>query len=435
LFILVILFSTALASAADPVVRLEADPESPWVGQKVVLKLDVLGADGWAQLKKAGGTEVQGGYLLHLESQGTRLNEVIEGVSYSGQRYEFLFFAQRGGALTIPEMTIDVEVKRWGAESKTETTRLLTPSLNLTIKEPPGAEKLDGLTSTAEFSATQNWTPTVESLTVGDAIVREILLTAEDVTGMAFRPLAPTDIAGISTYLSEPTVDDSYNRGILVGTRQEKLTYVFEQAGSYQLPGLSYSWWNTSSEKLETVTLNGLSIEVQGGAAEQSADSFEGAKEFSFKSLLWVLGLVIISAAVVYHYRETVIRLIRSWHTAYQESERSYFRKVKSAAQLGNPQLMMRATLQWLDRLGGEDEPARLDLFLIRYSDASGKKIYGELAATHYGKTDTQQMLKFYAVLAASRSRWREERRRKKKIDLLLPQVGLSTSNTNKTMN
>ena len=79
---------------------------------------------------------------------------------------------------------------------------------------------------------------------------------------MAFRPLDPSDAEGISTYLSEPTVDDSYNRGTLVGTRQEKLTYLFERAGSYTLPDQSYNWRNTSSEKLETVILTGLSVEV-----------------------------------------------------------------------------------------------------------------------------------------------------------------------------
>ena len=434
ILILVLLGTTASSLAAEALVRLEADPESPWVGQKVVLKLDVLGADGWAQLQKAGGAEIPGGYLLRLESQGTRLNEVIEGVSYSGQRYEFLFFAQRGGPLTIPEMAIDVEVKTWGADSGTETIRLMTPSLDLSVRQPPGTEQLDGLISTTEFSITQNWAPAVESLNVGDALVREISLTAVDATGMAFNPLIPADIAGISTYLSQPTVEDSYNRGTLVGKRQEKLTYVFEEAGSYTLPNLSYNWWNSDDEKLETITLAGLSVEVQGGTAELSAGSVQNAKEFSFKSLLWVLALVIISAVSIYRYRATVVSRVNAWQRTYYESEKIYFRKIKPAAQRGDSDAVMRTTMQWLDRLGTQYEPARLDRFLSQYSDASGRMVYDELVSRNYGEEESRQLLRFFDVLATARSRWRREGRIKKKIEQLLPQVGLSASNANNTM-
>ncbi len=434
LCITAIIFSTALAWGTEPVVRLAADPESPWVGQKVVLKLDVLSADGWAQLKKAGGTEIRGGYLLRFESQGTRLNEVIEGVSYSGQRYEFLFFAQRSGPLTIPEMEIDVEVKRWGADSDMENTRLTTPPLQLSVRQPPGAEQVDGLISTTGFSATQSWTPTVESLTVGDALIRKISLTAEDATGMAFRPLDPSDTEGISTYLSEPILDDSYNRGTLVGARQEKLTYVFERAGIYTLPDLSYNWWNTSSEKLETITLTGLSVEVQGGDMGQSQGLVEEKGGFSTRSLLWIIGLVAVLAAAVYRSRTTLLGLIHSWQRAFQEAEWSYFRKVKSAARQGNPELMMRAVLQWLDRLATEDQPARLDLFLNRYSDASGRGIYDEYAATPYGAVNTPLLQQLCSVLAASRSRRRKERKVRKKADSILPEVGLGGSGSHENM-
>ena len=431
---LCLLASSNSALAADALVRLVAEPESPWVGQKVVLKLDVLAADGWAQLKKTGGNEIKGGYLLRFESQGTRLSETIEGISYSGQRYEFLFFAQRGGAVTIPEMAIDVEVKTWGADSKTETTRLMTPTLNLSVREPPGTGQLDGLISTTDFSATQKWTPTGESFTVGDAIVREISLKAADVTGMAFLPLSSSENEGISTYLSEPAVEDSYNRGTLVGKRQEKLTYVFERGGSYVLPELSYHWWNTSAEKLETITLTGLSVEVQVSAAGPPSSSVAKVNEFSLRSLLWVIGLLTLAVVIAYRYRVPLLNRVRDWQRAYHESEKNYFRKIKAAVQQGDTQKLMCTIMQWLDRLDTEPEPARLDRFLNRYSDAAGWKVYDDFVSTSYAELDKQHCQNLYDVLAAARSRWQKEKRVRKKIEILLPQVGLSTSSTNNIM-
>ena len=93
---------------------------TPMQPQRIVALLVLfagIAADGWAQLKKTGDVEIKGGYLLRLESQGTRLNETIKGVSYTGQRYEFLFYAQRGGKLSIPEIVVDLEIKSWEVSS------------------------------------------------------------------------------------------------------------------------------------------------------------------------------------------------------------------------------------------------------------------------------------------------------------------------------
>lgn len=79
-----------------------------WVGQRVVLQVDVLARDGWAQIKSARDFEVPGAYVVRLQTQGTRLNETIAGVEYAGQRYELSLFAQKGGKITVPTIPIDV---------------------------------------------------------------------------------------------------------------------------------------------------------------------------------------------------------------------------------------------------------------------------------------------------------------------------------------
>ena len=118
------------ALAAEPIIlRTSVTPEEAWLGQKVVLHVDVLARDGWAQLKKVGDAEVGGAYLLRLESQGTRLSETIEGDTYTGQRYERMLFAQRAGEITVPPLPVDVEVKTWGAGADSRIHRMSTPQI------------------------------------------------------------------------------------------------------------------------------------------------------------------------------------------------------------------------------------------------------------------------------------------------------------------
>ena len=230
------LFSDHVLAAEAILLRTAVTPEEVWVGQKVLLHVDVLAKNGWAQLKKVGDAEVDGAYLLRLETQGTRLSETIEGDSYTGQRYEFMLFAQRDGKLTVPPVPVDVEVKTWGAGGGTRILRMWLPLVEFVTRTPPGAEGLSGLISTTDLTANQNWDPETESPMVGDALKRTISLRAKDVSGMAFAPMLHGKIENLGIYPGEPAVEDKFARGDLTGTRVETVTYVFEHAGDFEIP-------------------------------------------------------------------------------------------------------------------------------------------------------------------------------------------------------
>lgn len=74
-----VLLSARPTATPEPLIlRNSVTPDDPWVGQKVVIQVDILTSDGWAQLKKVRDTEVKGAYLLQLQTQGTRLSETVE---------------------------------------------------------------------------------------------------------------------------------------------------------------------------------------------------------------------------------------------------------------------------------------------------------------------------------------------------------------------
>ena len=101
-------------SAADEgvVLRASIEPKAGiWVGQQVRLLIDVLGRDGWAQIRKFHPFEVSGASVLQVESQGTRLTDTVSGATWTGQHYEWLVFPQRAGAIAIPPIVVDVETK------------------------------------------------------------------------------------------------------------------------------------------------------------------------------------------------------------------------------------------------------------------------------------------------------------------------------------
>ena len=85
--------------------------------------IEVLGADGWAQITDMGEFEIPGTYVMRTESQGTRLSETIRGTSYTGQRYQLSVYCQRAGRLEIPALPVTVTVKQWGVNAARDTAR------------------------------------------------------------------------------------------------------------------------------------------------------------------------------------------------------------------------------------------------------------------------------------------------------------------------
>ena len=141
----------AWGSAESPAILLRANIRSEgdlWVGQRLLLHVDVLGRDGWAQIPSLPPFEVPGAYVVRAESQGTRLSESVAGESYTGQRYQLSLYAQRAGAITVPPVPVVVEVKSWGAHSETTRKHMTTPEVTVEVRIPPGAEGVEGLVST-----------------------------------------------------------------------------------------------------------------------------------------------------------------------------------------------------------------------------------------------------------------------------------------------
>lgn len=421
-FALAFIFLGNTSQAADDILfRTNVTPEDPWVGQQTLLKIDVLAKDGWAQLKKVGDLEIDGTYVMRLESQGTRLNEVIDGDSYTGQRYEFMIFAQRDGNLTLPATVVDVEIARWGAGGGKNQQRMSLPVVEFTARTPPGGEGLHGLVSTSSLTASQDWDPATEDTKVGDALQRSVTLHAADVSGMAFAPLQHTEIDGVGIYPGEPTVEDKFNRGDLSGTRIEKVTYVFERTGDVQIPALVFSWWNVRNSELQQVELPGRSLQVAAGAPNESATAGGAVSDQKSRPAWFVLGAVALAVVFALLFGGSLMRRLATWREARKDSETAYFRQVMASSRIGDQAAVLRCTMRWLDRINTSSDPARLDQFLLKYGDEQTRKTASELSDTLGSLTDKSHVTLLANGLKRARTRWLRALKQQKRAEAVLP--------------
>ncbi len=412
----------------DPVLAAEAiilrssvAPEDAWLGQKVILHVDVLAKDGWAQLKKVSEAEVHGAYLLRLETQGTRLSETIEGSNYTGQRYEFMLFAQREGTLTVPPVPVDVEVKTWGAGASTRIHRMSTPLIEFVTRTPPGAEGIRGLISTTRLTANQAWQPENDSPKVGDAIKRTITLRAEDVSGMAFTPMLHSKIENLGIYPGEPTVQDKFARGDLIGTRVETVTYVLERPGETEIPGVVLTWWDVDAEELRRIELPGLSLRVAGSATAESMAHEPSAQQQNTRLLWSALLVVLFTAVIALRFGGRAADRWIAWRKARSEREAVYFQRIARSARSGDQEAVLRDTMRWLDRINDDSRPARLDQFVQQYGDARVDEAASDLTHRLAPKRDKADIATLISGLTAARKRWQQAQRGRRRVTGILP--------------
>lgn len=346
-----LLFTSIVSAAEAPevVVRASVEPEKAWVGERVRLRVDVLGRDGWASIGKVRDFEVPGVYVVNTGGQGVRLQETIQGQSYSGQQQEVSLFPRRSGTIEVPAIPVDVVVRTFGAAGTAVTHRVESPAVTFEVLLPPGAEGTQELVSSSDLTALQAWAPEQETFMVGDAIERTVTFEADGVSGMAFAPLNHEPIPGVGIYPEQPEVEDRTDRGALKGRRTESVSYVFESQGQVTLPDVALTWFDLGSGTLKTEKLDGLVLDIAPNP--EAAVAGGTAVGPSSRSRAWSLLALVAALAigVLWCLRRRLAEAWTRWCMARRESEAAYFARFHKAARSNDPVASYNALMQWLD--------------------------------------------------------------------------------------
>ena len=182
----------AAFAAPDVVVRESADPAKGAVtGQRVAIYVDVLFRDLMAHPPRVEIPDVTGAQIFRFETQGSTMRETIDAASYVGQRFEFAFYARRAGDFTVPPAEVTL-LDREGAA----TGNAKGAALTIGVATPPGVIASEPIVATESMKLEQSWSPDPKGPhKPGDAIVRTLIRTAEDVPALAFAD-PPLELAG-----------------------------------------------------------------------------------------------------------------------------------------------------------------------------------------------------------------------------------------------
>ena len=234
-------------------------------GRKLTLGI-TLATDRWF----SGGTrislpEVPGLVIVQSEQFAANASERRGDQDWVLQRWALDVYPQREGEFTIPPLALRVKVN--AGDAGDVEGALSSPPVSFTVTLPAALAAVTQWVAAPEFSVSQRFDRSLEGLQVGDAFEREIVFEASDVLAMMLPTYTAQGLPGLAAYPAPPVLDQSSNRGLSRASRTERISYVVQAQGQYQLPAADFFWWDTSRDELQVLSLPATTISVGSGAA------------------------------------------------------------------------------------------------------------------------------------------------------------------------
>ncbi|WP_011299032.1 BatD family protein [Cupriavidus necator] len=244
----VLWLSCALALAAEPVVRVKVDAKQPVLpGQQIPVEVTILAPNFFMSAPVFPTLQVPGAIVTMPDDRGLNTVEKIDGVSYAGIQKTYLFAAEQGGDFPLPQVSIAFTYA--GDDGKPQQGKVTLPATTIHASGAAGTAVSTTL-PVARLNVTQSFDRPVNGAQAqfhaGDALVRTITTFAPQTQAMMIRPPKLEAPSGVRVFAGDPQLSDAAqdSAGNTGGRRTDRITYVFEHAGTYTLPAVKVEWFD-----------------------------------------------------------------------------------------------------------------------------------------------------------------------------------------------
>ncbi|WER45466.1 BatD family protein [Cupriavidus sp. WKF15] len=318
--------ASALALAADPLVRVEVAAQQPVLpGQQIRIEVTVLAPNFFLSAPVFPTLQVPGAIVTMPDDRGQNTVETINGASYAGIRKTYLFAAEQGGDFQLPQVSIAFTYS--GDDGKPRQGSVTLPATTIRAAGAAGAPAAATL-PVARLIVTQHFDRPVSGpqahFHAGDALVRTVTTFAPQTQAMMIRPPKVEAPSGVRVFAGDPQLSDAAqdSAGNAGGSRTDRITYVFEHAGTYTLPAIKVEWFDPVTRKPGESEAPEVKVDVASapGLAGLSptgphAAPLPGERGAAWRRWLWAAGgvLVLLPAWLLQRWaRPRVARLRRA---------------------------------------------------------------------------------------------------------------------------
>ncbi|WP_255463326.1 BatD family protein [Microbulbifer sp. YPW1] len=217
--------------------------------------------------------QIPGAHVEKVDEQ--RFERRIDGVGHAVYELTYAVFPESSGELQIPALNYVAVTGRRDPFSlfNRNAQRMRLRSEAKTVKVEPKPDSYSGShwLPAASLGLVQSWSKDPEEFKVGEPITRIITLRAEGLRAAQLPPLPKLNIDGLKTYPDQAQQEDQPDSNGISGSRIETTAIVATKPGSYQLPAVTITWWDTKTGRQRATQLPAFRFNVAGAPVLDSA--------------------------------------------------------------------------------------------------------------------------------------------------------------------
>lgn len=232
---------------------------------------------------------------VEVLGQPRTYESTINGVRHGVIEVRYAIFPLESGTLEIPAQAFSATLVDRDQQNflgfgnrPGKRVQVRSPKIPLTVlPKPDSYPKDEPWLPAASVSLSQQWSQGDEALPLGESLTRTLQLSVEGVSTAQLSNLRSQEVDGVRRYADQPQSSQTINDNGLTATRQESEALVPLQAGTYALPPVRLTWWNTKTAQVEVSELPGRTLIVSAPQGANNSATPRLPEPRQNKVLLW----------------------------------------------------------------------------------------------------------------------------------------------------
>jgi len=203
---------------------------------------------------------------------------IIKGERYYVFEKRFAIFPHKAGKLTIPPahfraLQVDNSLNFMNPfpMMNNQPITLSTPAFTVNVQGVPTHFQGKIWLPAKSISLTEDWSAKPYHWETGNPITRTITIETQGLRAEQIPDLSVGKIDGVNIYADPPHRTNNLHGNTVIGTCQQKITYIPNQPQSFTIPALQLKWWNTQTNSQESANLKAIPVEVRGKVTQSEA--------------------------------------------------------------------------------------------------------------------------------------------------------------------
>jgi len=214
----------------------------------------------------------------------------IDGNPYEIYEFKMAIFPTQPGDYTIQPMRFNG--RKQGVQrgyNRWEPIDLFSNAVEISVQQKPAQYRKKPLSNqwlpASRVNLSAGWQIPKNGIEVGDPITLELNYIVKDQLAEFVPKIKLPSVKNLRIYPEKVDTknDIDWNNGI-TAYKNQNITVIPSAPGKFKLPDITYRWWNTQSNKAETIQIPGQSIQVSPGSGNQSGSPAQNLQNMNLSA-------------------------------------------------------------------------------------------------------------------------------------------------------